>query len=233
LIGDDPAQLRFLAQQLNPQLTDIESDPITAVEKVTDDMLLGREGLLLQVAADYRIDISPDVRSHTGIWNAGPILKGSAGANEIVRMAAAIIQPGSKIPRETMAFVAAEITKGGLQDIRGALWLAVWHLTGEVTPSVEWPNPWNDPVRWLPKGVDVTYRLNSLYKTLVAWGFVVTGELLGLKQLSLTPQQLEKLKTLKLDEQRVYDSIKCLSIWRNQHTEPMLCALSIAAIWRL
>jgi hypothetical protein len=232
LIGDDPAQLRFLAQQLNREVTQIEGDPITAVDKVTDDMLLGYEGLLLQVSAEYRIDLSPDVKSRTGIWDAGPIRKNSAGAHAIVRQAAAILKISDKLPAETMNFVAGEITKYGLEDVRGALWAAVWHLTGDCTPEPAWIEPWQDPVRWFNPKNDPVYRLEGLYLTLVAWGFLVTREPLGLKQLHITPVHEAYLQTLRLDEQRVYDSIKQLSNWRMQRTDPMLCALAIACIWR-
>jgi hypothetical protein len=223
LIGDDPAQLRFMEQQLNKE--------ITYVDEVTDEMLLGYEGLLVWVSAEHHIDISPDVKRHTGIWDAGPILKGSAGAHAIVRHAALILKITEKLSRETMDFVATEITKHGLEDVRGALWLAVWALTGDTTPEPTWLEPWQDPIRWLSPGTDPAHRLMSLYRTLVGWGFLVTGEPRGLKQLRITPAHQAYLQTLKLDRDRVYESIKVISIWKIQRFDPHICTLRIASIW--
>jgi hypothetical protein len=232
LIGDDPAQCRCLAQQLTP-FGARELVPITRVDKVTDSMLLGHEGLLYQVSTEHGIDLSPEVKSRTGIWDASPILKGSAGANAIVRQAAAILNMSDELSRETMDFVGKKITKyEEVEDVRGALWLAVWHLTGDCTPEPRWIEPWEDPVRWLSPKADTVYRLQGLYLTLVAWSFLATGEPLGLKQLNITPEHQAYLRTLKLNRSQVYDSIKQLSIWRAQHTEPIFCALAIAAIWQ-
>jgi hypothetical protein len=231
LIGDDPAQLRFLVQQLYPDATDVEHNPITPVDKVTDDMLLGHVGRLLQVAAEHRIHISADVRSRAGIWDAGPIFKGSAGANAIVRQAASLLDLPDSPSREMVDFVAEEISKGGVADIRGALWQAVWLLTGDIVPKVKLIEPWEDPVRWLEPGTNPEYRLQFLYQTLVVWGFIATGNLKGVREFKVSRAREEYLTTLKLDRQRVYDSIKQLSIWRTKHTDPILCALAIASIW--
>ena len=46
-VGEDPAQIRFLEQQLG-----VEAEQ---VDRVTDDMLVGREGLLYRVYAAHRI----------------------------------------------------------------------------------------------------------------------------------------------------------------------------------
>lgn len=231
LIGEDPAQLRFLVQRLTPTSKSIDGPEAEPVERVTDAMLLGRTGLLYCVKAAHRIDLSPDVRSHTGIWEAGPIERASAAVNEIVRHAVAIIDPGAKLSRSTLNFVANELTKEPLADIRGSLWHAVWLLTGEFTPYVAWPEPWNDPVKWLPPEASVPLRLQTLYRTLVGWAFLATGEEIGVKQLSLEYQEIQQLKQLRLDTRRVYESIQQLSIWRNRHSDPILCALAIASIW--
>jgi hypothetical protein len=223
LIGADPAQLRFFEQQAGKK--------ITYVEEVTDDMLLGNQGLVLCVSTEHCIDISPDVRRHTGIWDAGPILNGSAAAHAIVRHATLILKITEKLSREMMDFVSTEITKYGLHDVRGALWLAVWYLTCDVPAAPSRIEPWQDPIRWLSSGTDPAHRLMSLYRTLVGWGFLVTGELLGLKQLRITTAHQAYLQTLKLDRDRVYESIKVLSVWKTKRSDPYICALRISSIW--
>jgi hypothetical protein len=56
--------------------------------------------------------------------------------------------------------------------------------------------------------------------------------MIGVRQFKVSLARQEYLKSLKLDKQQVFDSIKQLNIWRAQHTDPLLCALAIAAIWR-
>jgi hypothetical protein len=223
LIGNDPAQIRFLSQVLRHE--------VTHVDQVTDEMLLGNEGLLLQVSAEHRIDISSDVKRNTGIWNADPILKGSAGANAIVRCAARLIGMPDKPSREVLDFVATEITRAGVLDIRGAVSRAAWLLTGDILPKVKQIEPWEHPIRWMRPEHDPEYRLHALYNILVAWALLATGEAGGAGHLDVSLVREDYLKTLKLDKQRVYQSIKQLSIWKLKGGNPYCCALHIASIW--
>jgi hypothetical protein len=38
------------------------------VDKVTDEMLLGKDACLYRISAEHRLDLSPDVKARTGIW---------------------------------------------------------------------------------------------------------------------------------------------------------------------
>jgi hypothetical protein len=223
LVGSDPAQIRFLSQLLHL--------PATRLNQITDETLLGHTGLLLQVTADHCIDLSIDERNHTGIWDAGPILKGSAAAHAIVRHAVTLIGHKGKLPRESLEYVTSAITRKGIFDIRAALSHAAWMLTGDITPSPRWLDPWKDPIHWLEPGTDPELRLNSLYKTLVAWSLLATGEPGGANHLHVTPAYQAYLKTLMLNKDLVYESIKQLSVWRQKGTNPYCCALRIASIW--
>lgn len=95
LIGSDPAQIRFFE--------DFAGHETTLVERITDESLLGKSGLLLRVHAAHQMDLSPDVKEKTGIWSADAITAGSAGANALVRQAANRPPPqrgGSLLPRD-------------------------------------------------------------------------------------------------------------------------------------
>jgi len=221
LIGDDKAQLRFFQQY-----TGLE---VETCEKVTDDLLLGKEDLLLRVFASHRIDISPDVKAKTGIWSADPIQKGSSGANAIVRYAASILGI-AKIAREDVDRVSAQITKDGIDDIRGAVWHAVWLLSGDNAAPAKWSDPWKDPINWVDT-TDITHRLHSLYRSLVGWAFLKTEDLRGVRQFGISPSQQQFLKQQNLDHRRVAESIRVLSTWKTRHTDPFVCALRISSIW--
>lgn len=225
LIGTDPAQILFLAQVLRT--------PAVTLDLVTDETLLGQTGLLLQVTAEHRIDISSDVRSKTGLWDAGPIRRGSSAAHAIVRYAAILISFEGKLSREMLEYVSDAITKDGVEDVRGALARAAWILTGGPTPPPPPLQPWQDPVRWLQPGTDPEERLEKLYRDLAAWSLVATGEAGGARHLDVAPAEQTYLKTLHLDKGRVYQSIKQLSRWKLQGGgDPYCCALAIACIWR-
>src|SRR5258705_2331392 len=73
VVGTDAPQLRFLEQQLK-----VVAKP---VQRVTDDMLAGYDGLLYHVTLPHQIDLSSELRKRTGIWAADPITKGSSAIN--------------------------------------------------------------------------------------------------------------------------------------------------------
>lgn len=221
LVGDDKAQIRFFKQ--------VSGLEVETVGKVTDDMLLGSEGLLFHVHAEHQIDLSPDVKKRTGIWSADEITKGSAGANAIVKHAASLLGL-SKLPRETVEIVSEQITKHGVADIRGALWEAVWILSTEVKAPTRWNDPWKDPRNWMDKD-DPVHRLHSLYKSLVGWSYLITNDTKGARAFGISPSHQQFLKNLKLDRRRVYESIKVLSGWKKSLSDPYVCALRITTIW--
>ncbi len=77
-----PAHICYIEQDLGRQ--------VETRTRVTDDDLVGKEGCLFQVYGAHQIDLSAEVRRRTGIWSAEPIIKGSAAANALVRLAASI-----------------------------------------------------------------------------------------------------------------------------------------------
>jgi hypothetical protein len=47
----------------------------------------------------HRVDLSPELRSRTGIWGADPIVKGSAAINTLLKFAATLLQEEKTINR--------------------------------------------------------------------------------------------------------------------------------------
>ncbi len=221
LVGDDRVQVRFLEQYLNQEAVD--------TEKVTDDLLLGTETCLRRVSATHRLDLSPDVKARTGIWSADPLTKGSSGLNALVKFAGSLLEI-EKLSRESVELVGAEVMRKPIDDIPGAIWQAVWVLTGPMEKPVRWSDPWKDSKNWMDCN-DPGYRLNSLYKSLVGWAYLATNETKGARQLGLSPSQQHFLKTLQLDRRKVYESIKVLSQWKMNRSDAFVCALCIATLW--
>jgi hypothetical protein len=221
LVGDDRAQLRFMEQ-----CTGVEA---VTVEKITDDAVLGQDGLLLRVYASHRVDLSPDVKAKTGIWSADSILRGSSGANAIVKQAAVMLGL-QKIDHEIVEQISWTFPKEGIDDIRGSLWHSIWSLTGEVRGRPKWVDPWKDPIAWMDPA-DPAHRLHSLYRSLVGWTYLAYNDLRGVKQFGISPSQQQFLKQQKLDFKRVYESIRVLSAWKMSHSDPFVCALRISSIW--
>jgi hypothetical protein len=214
VVGDDRAQIRFLEQRLG--------SPARTVERVTDDMLAGFTGLLFHVPMKHKIDISPEIRSRTGIWSADPIVKGSAAINTLVKFAATFLPGGDKpLKRDVVDRVGDELTKGKIEDIRGVIWKAVWILSDGLGQKELWKDPWESPTAWLTLDMNVDQRLHSLYRKLVGYAsLVVHGE-----------DAAANFKQLSLDPAKVYRSIELLSRWRQGRMPAYICALQITTIW--
>lgn len=221
LVGDNEAQLRFFEQY--------SGITVETAERITDETLLGKEGLALRVYASHRIDLSQDVKAKTGIWSADAITRGSSGANALVKQAALMLGLG-KLSRETVDLVSAQVSQDGIEDIRGSLWQAVWILSAEVQPPAKWTDPWKDPVRWMDSS-DPAHRLHSLYRSLVGWAYIAVHDSHGVRQFGIRPAHQQFLKTQKLDPRKVVASIRVLSAWKSAISDPFVCALRISSIW--
>ena len=125
----DPAHIRYIEQTLCRQ-AEIRS-------RVTDDDLLGKEGVLYQVYGAHQIDLSAEVKRRTGIWSAEPIVKGSAAANALVRLAASILAIDPKeLPKEKFERVVDLVTKRGVSDVPGSIDHAVCLLADDLEPFI-------------------------------------------------------------------------------------------------
>jgi hypothetical protein len=223
LVGTDKAQIRFAEQLLGLecQLRD----------GIKDDDLLGKdESLLLRVTTSNCIDLSPDVKKKTGIWSINPLNGGSAGMNALVRAAAEIL--GQPVDKEKVEIVSTLICKDyDVTDVRGALWDSVWELSGEApTKGSKWPQPW-ETQDWIPQDIDVTYRLNVLYRDLVGYVFAREDDLPAAKKFGINPSRFNRLRQMSLDLEKVEQSIKCLSKWRTRKSSSLISALVISKIW--
>jgi hypothetical protein len=230
LIGNDPVQIRFAEQFLSHHYHTKVTCQL--LEICNDHHVLGKdEPLLYRVERSSLIDLSPHVRSKTGLWSLDLIENGSAGANAIVRHAASLAEIG-KPSKEAMAFITKEITND-LFDINAAIWNAAYLLTGPIPPKVNWPRPWENYITWLPKGEDVPYRLNTLYWELVEYVFAAENDEKGWRKMgrAFRPKSFKFLSGLVLSKDRVSKSIQALSAWREHRTDPYVCALNIAKIW--
>lgn len=230
LVGDDDMQVRFAEQFLSAHhgiKVTCEVVPI-----LNDDHVLGQEEpKLYRIERSSQIEVSPSSRTRIGIWSLDMIEKGSAGANAIVREAARLMELG-KPPRQTIDYVATEITKN-LNDIKAAIWHAAYLLTGTVPEKKNWPYPWENYLTWMPVGEDPQYRLNTLYWTLVEYVFAAENDEKGFRKTGRTfrPREFKALASLILPKDRVFSSIAVLSAWREHKGDPYICALKIAKIW--
>jgi hypothetical protein len=229
LVGEDRPQERLAEQVLGVycQQADTLSD---------SDMLVDDQPKLFRVFSAKHVTLSPQVKDMTSFWSLDPIEKGSAGANAIVRYAATLLDV-DKPSKDVVERLADHLaTSGTIEDIRVALWTAVWHLTGPPIPEGKrWPQPWEDRVLWFQiPGVQPEYRLNSLYLDLTAYTLSIADEESTLKKagLRISPSKLKFFKKLKLDYTKVHDTIELLDLWRTKRTDPFICAFRISNLWK-
>jgi hypothetical protein len=224
VVGTDVPQVRFLEQRLK-----VTAKP---VQRVTDDMLAGYSGLLYHVTLPHQVDLSPELRQRTGIWAADLITKGSSAINTLVKFAASRITHEHVLNRETIDRVANELLKTQFLDIRALICKAVSILLGSLPPkAVAWKEPWESPTEWLTLDMDPRLRLNVLYKNFVGYSFYTLFGPEAATEFGVSPAQQQYFKTLRLDPNRVHDSITVLGRWKEHNTEPYICACLIAAIW--
>jgi hypothetical protein len=229
LVGEDYPQQRFAEQVLGI--------PCAYAEAVGDeDLLVDDQPKLFRVLSAKHTTLSPQVKDQTSFWSLDPIEKGSAGANAIVRYAATILD-ADKPEKELVERLADHLAASGtIEDVRVALWTAVWLLTGPPLPEGKrWPQPWEDRVLWFQiPGVSPEYRLNSLYLDLTAYVFTVGDEDATLKKagLRVSPSKVKFFKKLKLDFGKVHDTIELLDLWRTKRTDPYICAFRISNLWK-
>jgi hypothetical protein len=225
LVGDDPAQVRFAEQILGI--------PCHHVDQLRDEDILGKEGLLLyRVDAPRNLELSPNTKALVGVWSLEPIEKGSAGAYALVRYAATLLDiPINKV---LVQRTADELLTKDVEDVRATIWQAVWLLTGPCPPeSSRWPDPWSDPKKWMPVGVDPGYRLNALYRFLVSYVFAVENDQDAARKFGVSVSRFKAMQRINLDLNRVDRSIRELSRWRIQKYSPLVCALKVTHIWNL
>jgi hypothetical protein len=229
VVGDDRAQVRFLEQRLSTEAKKIEA---TRVDRVTDDMLAGHEDKLYQVSMKHKVDLSPELRSRTGIWAADPIVKGSAAINTLVKFAATLLPEREKtLKREIVDRIGDDIRKKPIQDVRAAICKAVWMLSGDLEPNDKWLDPWESPTGWLRVDMNAGLRLNALYKKIMGYSTVTLYGEAAAAKLGVSPSQQQHFKSISLDQTKVYDTIKLLSRYRDRRMDEWICAFQIAVIW--
>ena len=228
LVGEDFAQQRLAEQILGT--------PCVFAEVLTDaDMLVDSEPKLRHVLSSKAATLSPQVRDNTAFWSLDPIEKGSAGANAIVRYAATLLDM-EKPNKDHVERVADTLASSGtIEDIRVALWTAVWLLTGPMPPEPKrWPQPWENYLWFAVPGVTPEHRLHSLYCDLSVYTLVQMDEDMTPKKAGFhpSPSKVKFFKKLKLDYNKVHDTIEILDLWRNKHTDSYICAFRISNIWK-
>lgn len=231
LIGEDEPQQRFAEQVLGI--------PCIFMEGVTDeDFLSDDPPKLFRVESPRFVILSPQIKEATGFWSLDPLVKGSAGANAIVRYVATLL--GIEKPDKDLVERFADMlaTEGAMDDTRVSLWTAVWLLTGPPPLEVgrRWPQPWESHQLWFSvPGVSPNYRLNSLYKDLTAYTFLRDDEESVLKKaaVGVSPAKAKVLKKLNLDYGKVHDTLELLDLWRSKQSDPYVCAFRISTIWKL
>lgn len=228
LVGED-----FVQQRLAEQILGI---PCVSSEAITDaDLLVDDTPKLFRVLSSKAATLSPQVSDSTAFWSLDPIERGSAGANAIVRYAATLL--GMDKPDKDLVERLADLlaSSGTIEDIRVALWTAVWLLTGSVPPeSKRWSQPWENNLWFAIPGVSPEHRLHSLYLDLTAYTLVQVDEDSTLKKAGLhtSPSKVKFFKKLRLDYSKVHDTIELLDLWRLKRSDPYICAFRISNIWK-
>lgn len=231
LIGNDTTQIRFAEQFLST----VHNTKIYHQEMpvVNDSHLLGKdEPQLYLVERSGLIDISPHVKTKTGIFSTDIIRKGSTGVHAIVRFAAQLLD--IKKPDKIITQKIADEIVDDIYDIKASIWWAAWLLSGSAVEKNKWVRPWENWLTWMPRDEDPRYRLNSLYWELVMWVFAALGDERGYKKTKgrWNQKKFENLIQLALPKDRVYSSLEVLSIWRERQYDPYICIMKISQIWR-
>ena len=226
LIGEDAFQVAFAEQALGEECA--------RPARIDDETLLAEGMGLACVASTRMVDLSEGLGKKTSLWRIGPIAKGSPGALAIAKYAASAlgIAPENK---DALQGAADSLAVEGIGDMRCAIWKAAWFLLGPVPlPPGKWLSPWEDARAWLDADTDPSYRLNSLYRDLVAYAFLVSGEgeSLGKLDISMSPSKLRYLRSLRLDFRKAYLTVMELSSWRAKKSSPYVCALKISLLWQ-
>ena len=235
LIGNDRMQIRWAEQYLS-SIHDFKIRH-EVVESVNDDMVHSEEPRLYVVERSSFIDLAPAVKARTGIWDMTLIEPGSAGLNAIIRHGALMV--GIKKPtKEEVAQIVKDMEP--VNDIRAAIWhaSALWLKGVKEKTATAWLQPWDNWLAWMPQGVEVEYRLNTLYWELVRWTFARTGDERGFKKIAKKFDQRRWTKScqLQLPKDRVYQTLVELSQFKaakeaDRHVDPWLTVIKIAKIW--
>jgi hypothetical protein len=110
VVGNDESQIGFLSQALGRE--------VQPVDRATDDLLAGRENVLLHVCVADRICLSHEALDRAIIWSADPIVDGSDALKTIVRYAATLISGAESIlDQQTLKRVGAKVLAGPTNHI--------------------------------------------------------------------------------------------------------------------
>lgn len=223
LVGDDAAQMRLAEAVLGIKAVHLDM--------LRDEDILGKEGShLFQIDAPRNMDLSPGVKQQVGVWSLEPIEKGSAGANALVKYAASLLD--TPLDKKTLQLISDELVASDLGDMRAAIWQAAWMILGPPpADDVRWPDPWVKAGEWLPKGVDPSYRLNTLYRSLVTYVYAKENDQEAARKFGASIAKFKVMQAQNIDLGKAYRSIQELSRWRTQKYNPLVCALRIRHIW--
>lgn len=226
LIGDDASQIRFVEQ-----LTGLTCE---TRDSISDDDLFGKDGVLYRLLAANGLNLSPSLRNRTGIWSLAPITSGSAAASAVVRSAAEVLN--EKLTKDRLESLSRHVgwlfEHGEVVDLRAGLWETVWAMTADLPPH-GWKEPWESASLrdWMPPGVDLGLRLGALFKKLRVYVLLHSDAEMEAKKMGFPPHKLMQLKNLRLNPNKVHESLKVLSRWKNLTTDPLVEGLALTKIW--
>ena len=226
LVGDDALQIRFVEQ-----LTGLKCE---TVERVCDEDLFGKDGVLIRLLTNNGLDLSAGMRAKTGVWGLAPITPGSVSANALVRAAAEFLKVKPK--KEELDAMSRHIgrmfERDELSDLRVGLWETVWAFTAPL-PPMRWKEPWETSLfhEWVPPGVDLALRFGSLAKNLRAYILMKTGGDAEVKKMGISPHKMLQYKDLTINPDKVGESIRVLSRWKQFDQDPRIVALSLTKVW--
>ena len=223
VVGVEPAQIRFLEQQLRTKAQ--------RVERVNDDMLSGVTGELFQVYASHCVDLSPELRGRTALWSADPIGKGSSTVHAIVKLALTLVEYRKPPTKDTIQLVESMLDKDKIEDICAVIWKAVWLLLSDPKPPKRWVEPWEAPGTWFVDVENPEQRLNGLLNLLSNYAYFVEYGEEAIKELKIPPKEAQKIRNLHLDPTSVYQTVTRLSQWQQGKWDIYVCALLISVAW--
>jgi hypothetical protein len=224
VVGSDPASV-FLIERV------LDRDAV-AMDHITDASLAGQSGLLLQVYAAHRLDLSPEMFGKVAIWQADKIADGSSALRELADQAFSVLGVNRKsYDKDALARLKAEVTRTHVQSAFSLFWKIAWIISGEPLSPPAWVDPWDDPEAWLPKGMSVESRLHSLHKKIARYTYSIAFRREVSEQLGVSDKQYQFFCGMRVHPARMFNTFHLLSQWKMGSLNSWVCAIRITDVW--
>lgn len=234
LVGTEENQIAFLTRRF------VKAYPqgnITHVDALEDRMILGTRTptLWLCDSTHQMTDVADETLTKMNVFSATQMKSRSAGCNSIVKYAHRLLQVDWKLSKDQLDHVGDRIVgerfTGDLDTlIIDAMDMLLTPPTVEIKKE-DRVEPWADPIKWIIPSESLYYRLHRLYKVVVGYVFARLEDWPNAKRIGVSPAQFAWLKTLRLNDRMVEETIVHLSRWRNHKIPTENAAMLIVATW--